>query len=230
METRATENYIKAIYAICTESGSETASTSELARNLGLTPGTVTGMLQRLDEAKLVKYRSHQGARLTPAGQQLALKIVRRHRLLELLLTQTLGMPWDEVHAEAEDLEHAVSDRLIERIDEFLGRPEHDPHGDPIPDADGRLRCRPGRHPDAEQSLATCPAGTCFELLRVPDRSAEFLRYIAQGGLHIGSRSEVVENSAAAGVIVVRSGQGQFSLGRQAAEKLFVRRIEPKAS
>ncbi len=144
MESVTVENYLKAIYQLSDASGG--APTGELARRLKITPGSVTLMLQRLAEAGLVKYAAHQGVRLTKKGQKVAIRVVRNHRLLELYLTNTLGLPWDEVHEEAENLEHAVSDRLVARIDEYLGHPDRDPHGDPIPDTDGKMRTS-GRNP-----------------------------------------------------------------------------------
>lgn len=219
MESIPAENYLKVIYMICVEAASEVAATGELARRLGLSPGTVTGMLQRLEEAKLVKYKSHQGARLTAAGKRLALKIIRRHRLVGLFLAQALGMPWDEVHEEAEQLEHAVSDRLAARIDEYLGFPDRDPHGDPIPDINGDLRTAEG------EPLGACATGTRFVLLRVPADSPDFLRYLADGGLRVGATAEVVANQPSAGILTVRSGDQQLSLSQPMAETLLVRRL-----
>ena len=142
MESITVENYLKAIYQLSDAPGG--AATGELARRLKITPGSVTLMLQRLAEAGLVNYAAHQGVRLTKKGQKVAIHVVRNHRLLELYLANTLELPWDEVHEEAENLEHAVSDRLIARIDDYLGHPARDPHGDPIPDADGKMRTTEG--------------------------------------------------------------------------------------
>ena len=140
MPSLTVENYVKTISLIAARKvGGEAVGTGELAQALSVSPGTVTGMLKTLSEANLATYTPYEGARLTPAGERLALKVIRRHRLLELFLVQTLDMPWDEVHEEAEHMEHAVSERLIDRIDAFLGHPAVDPHGDPIPRADGSL-------------------------------------------------------------------------------------------
>ena len=217
-ETLAVQNYVKAIYQVGLGSDDGTASTGKLARYLELTPGTVTSMLRRLAEMNLVDYRAHRGARLTEQGREAALRVVRRHRLIELFLAHTLGLPWDEVHQEAENLEHAVSDRLIDRIDEVLDFPDRDPHGDPIPNRDGALRSSEG------QSLARCTAGTRFVLIRVPDHSAEFLRYLADNGLTVGATATVVENRAEAGVITVENDGRRLSLGRDVAEGVLVRR------
>src|SRR3954466_10370849 len=154
------ENYVKGIYLIASrrEAGSA-VSTGEIAQALGVSPGTVTGMLKTLSEAALATYTPYEGARLTPSGQQLAMKVIRRHRLLELFLVQTLNMPWDEVHEEAEHMEHAASERLIDRIDAYLGQPAVDPHGDPIPRPDGTIP-RPEGTP-----LATLPRGQAFRVV-----------------------------------------------------------------
>src|SRR5947209_5201600 len=134
------ENYVKMIYLLSSgKPAGEAVATGELAHALDVSPGTVTGMLKTLSQADLSIYTPYEGARLTPSGQRLALTVLRRHRLVELFLAQTLKMPWDEVHEEAEHLEHAASERLVDRIDAYLGFPAVDPHGDPIPRADGSL-------------------------------------------------------------------------------------------
>jgi len=127
------ENYAKTIYQLTAAQDGRPASTGQIATTLGVSPGTVTSMLKTLDAARLATHRPYEGVALTRAGRMLALRVIRRHRLIELFLMRTLDMNWDEVHDEAEHLEHAVSDLLVERIDAFLGRPVVDPHGDPIP-------------------------------------------------------------------------------------------------
>jgi DtxR family Mn-dependent transcriptional regulator len=224
LESLRVEDYVKAIYQICAESDVPTAATGEVARRLGLTPGSVTSMLQRLGEADLVKYQAHRGVRLTRSGEQLALRMLRRHRLVELFLSTTLGLPWDEIHAEAEHIEHAVSDRLIDRIDEFLGHPERDPHGDPIPDSRGNLRAAAG------EPLTECDSETHFALERVLDQSPDFLRYLTDGGLAIGETGTVIENLPSAGVITLQAGDRRISLSREMAGKVLVRRIKSPAS
>lgn len=215
MESLTVENYLKAVYQL--SDPPQGAATGELARRLKITPGSVTLMLQRLADAGLVKYAAHHGDRLTKKGQRVAIRVVRNHRLLELYLTNTLGLSWDEVHEEAEKLEHAVSDRLMVRIDDYLGGPARDPHGDPIPDADGKMRTSEGT-PLAEWLLKTR-----FVLLRVPDRSADFLRYLRDGGLVVGAEASVLENQPSAGTVVVAVGDRQVSLGRELAAAMFVR-------
>jgi DtxR family Mn-dependent transcriptional regulator len=224
METATAENYLKAVYSLSVEGKREVASTGDLAKLLGITPGSVTGMLRRLQHAGLVEYTPHRGAQLSKRGRRAALKILRRHRLLELFLEQTLGMAWDEVHAEAEQLEHSASDRLIERIDAFLGHPDRDPHGDPIPDNRGRLRASEG------DKLASCEAGTPFELVRVVHASNELLRYLSDAGLRPGVRASVVSNESVSGVLVVKVGRRTVSLARQTADQLAVRLLRAEHS
>jgi len=215
MGSATVENYLKAIYQLSDTSGS--VPTGELARRLKITPGSVTLMLQRLAEAGLVKYAAHQGVRLSKKGEKAAIRVVRNHRLLELFLAQALGLPWDEVHEEAENLEHAVSDRLVARIDEYLGHPDRDPHGDPIPNADGKMRTREGT------PLPECVSNTPFVLLRVPDRSADFLRYLRDGGLIVGAKGTVLENQPSAGIVTVKIGGRAISLSRAVAASILVR-------
>lgn len=217
MATLTVENYVKTIYLIGEEGEQKAASTGELARRLGVSPGSVTSMLRTLADSGLADYQAYEGVRLSEAGTRLALRILRRHRLIELFLARTLGLTWDEVHEEAEHLEHAVSDRLIDRIDEYLHYPRHDPHGDPIPKPDGSLDTKPN------EPLACFHTQTPFVLERVLDQSPEFLRYLSQSGLGIGSKGVVIENHPSAGALIVRSGDSQITLGRSVAEKLLVR-------
>lgn len=217
MATLSVENYVKAIYHISTASAEGLATTSELARRLGVAPASVTGMLRTLAESGLAVYQAYEGVRLTEAGRRLALCVVRRHRLVELFLVHTLGLSWDEVHEEAEHWEHVVSDRVLDRIDEVLHYPDRDPHGDPIPRPDGTL-------PDVPSvSLADCAVATEFTLERVLDQSPDFLRYLSQAGLEIGSRATVVENNTFAGAVIVRHGERQVTISRELASKLRVR-------
>ena len=221
MVTLTIENYVKAIYQILAETDQATASNGDIARKLGVAPGTVTSMLQTLDGANLVHYQTHKGASLTDSGRSLALRVLRRHRLMELFLVKTLGMTWAEVHEEAEHLEHAVSDGLIDRIDAYLGFPDRDPHGDPIPNREGTVADCDGT------PLRDCASGMRFELLRVIDQSPEFLRYLSQSGLDLGAQGTVVDNQEQAGALVVESSPGRrLVLGRDAAEKLRVKQVE----
>jgi DtxR family Mn-dependent transcriptional regulator len=210
------ENYVKTIFQICSERGGQPAATGKIAEALGVSPGTVTSMLKTLSDGQLATYTPYGGVNLTPAGQALAMRVLRRHRLIELFLVDTLGLSWDEVHEEAENMEHAVSDRLVDRIDERLGFPEVDPHGDPIPKADGSLRTTRG------QSLTSCGDGDAFRLTRVRDQSAEFLRYLSDNGLSLGARGYVISNSDEAGVVTIAVEGAETTLGHDAAEKIVV--------
>ena len=217
MASLTVENYVKAIYLIATrgEAG-QSVATGALAQALGVSPGTVTGMLKTLAEAALATYAPYEGARLTPAGERLALKVLRRHRLVELFLVRTLEMPWDEVHEEAEHIEHAVSDRLVDRIDAFLDFPDADPHGDPIPRADGSLPERRG------VALTRLEPGQRFRLVRVVDQDSAFLRYLSECGLDLGVRGELIENRPEAGALVVLVAGRPLALGHEAAGKVLV--------
>ena len=189
----------------------------QVAAALGVTPGTATTMVKTLAESGLADYEPYSGVRLTPAGERLAGLVLRRHRLVELFLVQVLGMSWDEVHDDAEQLEHVVSDRLIERIDQMLGRPTHDPHGDPIPTAEGLM---PTHHHD---SLLTCPIGTPLRMTRITDQDPAFLRFVERNDLKPGQTLEVAaRDTAADAVYLVGSGRTALTIGTRAASNLLV--------
>jgi DtxR family Mn-dependent transcriptional regulator len=214
------ENYAKTIYQIIAGQDGRPASTGQIATAMGVSPGTVTSMLKTLDTARLATHRRYEGVNLTRAGRMLALRVIRRHRLIELFLMRTLDMSWDEVHDEAEHLEHAVSDLLVERIDAFLGRPEVDPHGDPIPAADAHSL-------EADEDviarpLADCEPGAGFRLARVLDQSSEFLRYLTDCGLTLGTVGEVERNPDGAGLMRIRVAGRPLALALDAAGKLVV--------
>ena len=216
MASLTVENYVKAIYQTCLEQGGKPAATGQLAATLGVSPGTVTSMLKTLSESSLVTYTPYEGVALTDPGTALALRVIRRHRLIELFLVKTLDLSWDEVHEEAEHMEHAVSDLLIDRIESYLGYPEVDPHGDPIPAADGTVRN------EATRSLADCAAGQTFRLSRVLDQAPEFLRFLTESGLPLGTQGHIVSNRPEAGIVTVRVSGQETPLGREAACKLLV--------
>lgn len=217
MPSLTVENYVKTIYMIAARrSTSDPVATGELANALSVSPGTVTGMLKTLSEADLATYTPYEGAKLTPGGERLAMKVLRRHRLVELFLAQTLDMPWDEVHEEAEHLEHAVSDRLIDRIDGYLGYPVVDPHGDPIPRADGSLP-KPSGVP-----MTQLAPGQQFRLARVVDQDPTFLRYLTECGLDLGTTGVLLENRPEAGALVIQVSERPVALGREAAGKVMV--------
>jgi DtxR family Mn-dependent transcriptional regulator len=168
----------------------------------------------------LAEYTPYEGVCLTDAGRGLALRVLRRHRLIELFLVQTLKLPWDEVHAEAENMEHAVSDHLIDRIDEYLGFPTNDPHGDPIPRADGTIPHR------STKSLARWEVGRPFLLVRVLDQSPEFLRYLSENGMPLGATGTVSVNRPEAGILTVVIDQVEMTLSHQVADKLLVAGVD----
>jgi len=211
------ENYVKTIALIAARDPSDSAvATGELAQALNVSPGAVTGMLKTLSEANLATYTPYEGARLTDSGQRLAMKVIRRHRLLERFLAETLTMTWDEVHEEAEHMEHAASERLIDRIDAYLGYPAVDPHGDPIPRADGSLAETNG------VPLARCQPGQHFRVVRVMDQDPAFLRYLSESGLELNATGEILENRPESGAIVCRLGRRSVALGMSAAGKVLV--------
>jgi DtxR family Mn-dependent transcriptional regulator len=217
MATSTVENYIKQIYLEHQRSGRELVSLGRLAAALSVVPGTVTTMVKALSEAKLVRYEPRNGVKLTSSGQKLALHVLRRHRLIELFLVQVLEVDWSEVHVEAEDLEHAISDKLLKRIDEFLGRPQFDPHGDPIPSATGKVSKR------NLIPLSTCESSRKMRIAWLADQDTEFLRYAQSHGLTPGATVKVEARDAAGdSVTVTVEGRGSLTLGTAAAEKIML--------
>lgn len=217
MPTSTVENYIKQIYAARQETPERLVPLGKLASALSVVPGTVTTMVKALSEARLVHYEPRCGVRLTEAGEKLALHVLRRHRLVELFLVEVLGFDWSEVHEEAEELEHVISDRLLEKIDAHLGHPDVDPHGDPIPTAEGELSSRPVR------SLSTCEAGELVRIARVSDQDAEFLRYATERGLTPGTAVLVDWVDRSGDAVCVRVGEAaSWTLGGLAAGKILV--------
>jgi len=212
------ENYLKAIYQgqSALAGGGRLVPMGSVASALGVTPGTATTMVKALAESGLAEYEPYSGVRLTTAGEKLAGLVLRRHRLVELFLVQVMGMSWAEVHEEAEQLEHVVSERLIERIDKMLGHPTHDPHGDPIPNPEGTIATR---HLD---NLLTCPLGTPLRVTRIADQDPTFLRFVEQQGLKPGQSVEVETRDAAADAVLLRRKDRQpITIGTQAASKLL---------
>ena len=219
MPSSTVENYLKAIY-IGTNSleSPRLLPMGQLASALGVTPGTATTMVKTLAESGLVEYEPYAGVALTQAGQKLAALVTRRHRLIELFLVQVMGYSWDEVHDEAEQLEHTVSDRFVDRMDAMLGRPETDPHGDPIPNAEGMVKPQ-----KKVQTLLTCPLETTVTVARVIDQDKDFLRFIEHHNLKPGEAIQVEERDAAADSVRVRGANDRrLTLGTRAASKVLV--------
>jgi DtxR family Mn-dependent transcriptional regulator len=219
MPTSTVEDYLKCIFLEQQRDPEALVSMRQISTALSLAPGTVTAMVKTLADSNLVTYEPYSGVRLTPSGRQLALHVLRRHRLIELFLVQVMGMNWSEVHAEAEELEHAVSNRLIERMDDMLGYPSADPHGDPIPDIHGVVE------EVVLPSLLLCEVGTPLRLARVGDQSPEFLQLLEKRNLKPGSSIQVEGRDEAADAVEIRLDSGErMTLGYRAASKLFVER------
>lgn len=216
--SHAMEDYLKAIHQIAEASGGAPVQTQALADRLGVSTASVTGMVKKLDQVGLVEHAPYRGVVLTPTGEQVALEILRHHRLLELYLVEQLGMSWEEVHAEADRLEHVISEGLEDRIAAALGQPDRDPHGDPIPARDGTVPSDPW------QPLATAPTGTDVEILRVSDRDPRLLQYLAERGLTPGATAHVEAVDALAGVITLRVGAATCTLALSTAAEIGVRR------
>lgn len=192
-----------------------------VADALGVVPGTATTMVKALADAGLVNYAPRVGVQLSEPGRKLALHVLRRHRLLEQFLVEVLGLDWSEVHDEAEQLEHVISDRLLERIDSYLGHPTEDPHGDPIPTAEGELQSR------ELSSLASCTTQETVQVARISDQDTEFLQYVAQAGLNPGVQVRVVQRNLTAESVQLRleGTNVEMTLGMGAASKIYV--LEP---
>ena len=217
MPSITVENYVKQIYLEAQRAGGGRVSMGRLAAAMGVVPGTVTTMVKALGDAGLVEYEPRGGVALSRDGEQLALHVLRRHRLVELLLVRVLGLDWSEVHAEAEELEHAVSDKVLERIDALLGHPTVDPHGDPIPSAKGKVDSS-RRH-----SLAECPVGVPLRVARVTDQDVAFLQFVERCGLVPGVAVTVEARDASADAVLVRPhGRKPVTLGSTAAGKSLV--------
>lgn len=216
------ENYLKALLqAQIGLRADELVPMGKLAAALGVVPGTATTMVKTLAESGLVKYEPYAGVRLTSAGEKLAAMVLRRHRLIELFLVKVMGMSWTEVHDEAEHLEHAVSERLIERIDEMLGRPQVDPHGDPIPNPDGLVDRR------EYDTLLTCPLKARVAVSRVTDQDSAFLRFVDRHDLKPGAIVEVEERDEAADSVRLRAeNDREITIGARAASKVLVQTIQ----
>jgi DtxR family transcriptional regulator, Mn-dependent transcriptional regulator len=212
------ENYLKAIHQAQSRIDGERALVpmGQLSSALGVAPGTATTMVKTLADSGLVVYEPYSGVRLTPAGAKLAAMVLRRHRLVELFLVRVMGMSWAEVHDEAEKLEHVVSERLIERIDDMLGHPTHDPHGDPIPGPEGTVATR---HHD---NLMTCPVGIPLRVTRIADQDPAFLRFIESNDLKPGQPVEVETRDVAADSVLLRGKERRITIGARAASKLLV--------
>jgi DtxR family transcriptional regulator, Mn-dependent transcriptional regulator len=209
-------DYLKAVWELAVEAEGA-ASTKSVATRLSVSPASVTNMFARLQEMGLVRYERYRGATLTERGRNEALRLVRRHRLIETFLLQHLGYDWQEVHDEAERLEHAVSDGFTERLAELLGHPDHDPHGDPIPSAEGTLEV------DDSFTLSQAVAGQRLRISKVRDEDAAMLDYLGERNLVPGRLLSIREVRALDGVVIVEDEEAEvYALGESLARSIFV--------
>jgi DtxR family Mn-dependent transcriptional regulator len=213
--SRVVEDYVTLIWKL-TEWPGASVTTSELASRLEVTPSTVSSTLKRLARDGFITYEPYGPFGLTPRGEKIAVRMVRRHRLLETFLVSALGMRWDEVHVEADRMEHSISDTVLERIDAALDHPTRDPHGDPIPDGDGQVDIVD------DTSLATAAVGVLVRITRVSDHVPELLRYFADLGLYVGTELTVEARSPAADILRLNYGSTSATLGMRAASDVYV--------
>jgi DtxR family Mn-dependent transcriptional regulator len=207
------EDYLKAIYRLKEEGG--TITTQRISEELGVTGPSVTNMVKRLAEMHLLEHERYMGVELTPAGEKIALEVIRHHRLLELYLAETMGFSWDKVHEEAERLEHHLSDEFESRLDSMLGHPTHDPHGDPIPSADGVVPILAG------MQLQDLPLGATARVTRVTDRDSDRLRYLGELGLYPGASVVVLERMPFEGPLRIRVDTNEHIIGRPLAAVIY---------
>jgi DtxR family Mn-dependent transcriptional regulator len=215
LHSSAVEDYTKAIYAL-EQRDEQPVSTNALAERLSVTAASASGMVKRLGELGLVEHEPYHGVSLTDSGRRVALEVMRHHRLLELYLVQSLGVPWDRVHEEAEVLEHVLSEELEEVIARKLGNPTHDPHGDPIPTRELQIE------ETTTESLESLPTGARGTFVRVSDSEPEMLRYLAQRGIAPGARLEVVDRQPFGGPLFVRFGHSVHALGGELAQAMRI--------
>jgi DtxR family Mn-dependent transcriptional regulator len=216
--SEAIEDFLKAIYLLQQEH--ERVQTSMLADALGITAPSTTEMAKKLAKANLVVHEPYRGIQLTPSGERIALEIIRHHRLIELFLVEALGYTWDEVHEEAERMEHAVSERLAERIAQYLSNPRYDPHGDPIPSAEGDVTER------LLTPLSEWPLQDRGRVARLVDQSPDMLRYLADKGLIVGAPVEVVARDPFDGPLSLMVSERHQIIGQNVASHVLVDRAE----
>ncbi len=217
--SQSVEDYLKAIYVI--QSEGESATTTNIANALDVSSASVTNMLKRLAKMNLLEHESYKGAKLTSAGNKIALEILRHHRLLELYLKEVMGYSWDEVHDEAEKLEHHISEQFEDRIAELLNHPTHDPHGDPIPSKEGVMPAM------AQLSISEAKENTTYIIGRVKDQDPELLRYLEKIGVLPGSKIEVLEKAPFNGPIRVRLEDNfEQTIGHAVASEVYLVEVE----
>ncbi len=217
MPSPTVENYLKQILMISLERDKREVPMGSISESLGVTPGTATSMVKNLEKEGWLSYQSRKGVKLTSSGRKLGLNILRRHRLLETFLVETLGLDWSEIHDEAEELEHAISEKVLERLDEFLGKPRHDPHGHPIPTKGGIIQ----RHKN--RSLLDCREGMTVTIDSIDDQEKFFLKFARSKHLVPGSKIRILSREEVANAMELKIGKRiPFSIGFQAAQKILV--------
>jgi DtxR family Mn-dependent transcriptional regulator len=217
MPSPTVENYLKQILMISLERDKREVPMGSISESLGVTPGTATSMVKNLEKEGWLTYKARKGVKLTSSGRKLGMNILRRHRLLETFLVETLGLDWSEIHDEAEELEHAISEKVLERLDEFLGKPRHDPHGHPIPTKGGIIQ----RHKN--RSLLDCSEGMAVTIDSIDDQEKNFLKFARSKHLVPGSKIIILSREEVANAMELKIGKrNPFSIGFQAAQKILV--------
>jgi DtxR family transcriptional regulator, Mn-dependent transcriptional regulator len=217
MPSPTVENYLKQILSISLERDKREVPMGLISEALRVTPGTATSMVKNLEREGWLSYKSRKGVKLTASGRKLGMNILRRHRLLETFLVETLGLDWSEIHDEAEELEHAISEKVLERLDEFLGKPRHDPHGHPIPTKGGIIQ----RHKN--RSLLDCKEGMTVTIDSIDDQEKNFLKFARTKHLVPGSNIKILSREEVANAMELKIGKrNPFSIGFQAAQKILV--------
>ena len=214
MSTLAEENYLKSIYHLSLNAGN--VSTNQIAASLNTKPASVSDMIKKLADKELVNYAKYQGVNLTPAGEKIAVSIIRKHRLWEYFLVEKLNFKWDEVHEMAEEMEHISSKELIDRLDKFMDYPRHDPHGDPIPDSNGNFKKY------QLVAVATVKVDTKGIISGVRDHSATFLQYLEKQNLTIGKKIIVTETVDYDQSMILKTDHGTIHISKEVANNLLV--------
>ncbi len=219
MLSQAVEDYLKTIYKL--QQGVKSVSTSDVARSMSVSSASVTNMVKRLAQLGLVEYESYRGVTVTHTGEKVALEIIRHHRLLELYLKEVMGYSWEKVHEEAEHLEHHISEDFEDKLDELLGFPTHDPHGDPIPTREGEIA------DSTTDPLADVEPGRKVIIQRVSDSDPAMLSYLEEIGLLPGTSVVIVDKAPFQGPITIRMGGGEQVVGHRIASNVFVEPEKP---
>lgn len=218
MHNEAIEDYLKTIYEIQRAEGK--VATTVLAKNLRIAPASATGMIKKLSEMNLVTHQKYQGVKLTKTGEKIALEVIRHHRLIEVFLSEALGVPWDKVHEEAEKWEHVLSEEMEDRIDKLLGFPTSDPHGSPIPKRNGEMNDNPTLR------LSDLKIGEKATIAEVNDLDPELLRYVGKLGLYPETKICINDIAPFDGPFEIRAGNQELTVGRKAANHILVKDIE----